>query len=468
MPAAVRRSFAAARVWFLSINFRRALAALAGLGALLIVCLLPQPEGLSAEGQRALALLAMLIIFWATEPVPLPVTAFMAGIGLVLLRVQTPDQAFTPYARSAVFFILGALILAQGLSEVDLDRRIAARLLATFGRSFNRLLAGVLAVTALLAAFMPDHTVAAIMMPVLLTVVRRLKVDLTGPHGKALLLGMALAAGMAGLSTPSGGARNAIVLSLLREDFDQTLSYGRWLLLASPITILLVSCLYLFLRLLFRPANILLEQERRRHEPFTRKQFMALTIFALTVILWLTVGTQVGLGTVAMIGAVLMYVTGTADWEKTRGGLSWGIIFIYGAALSIGSALEATGGAGWLAGKFLGLIPGETPIAYLTGVLILTSLLAPIMGAGPTAGVMAPITLSLASEAGIPPVMMGLTTAVGCAFSFLMVVGTPPLVITYASGAFTSGDLRKVGIPCNILAIVITVLAINFYWRYML
>ncbi|MFQ6131437.1 MAG: SLC13 family permease [Armatimonadota bacterium] len=457
--------FRRARRWVLALPLRRIAGGLAGLIVFAIVYALPTPQGLRPEAHHCLALLALLVIYWATEPVPLPVTAFLVGVGLVVLRIRDdPDDAFMPYARNAVFFILGALILAQGLAESGLDQRLAYWLLAFFGKSFNALLASTIAVTTVLAAFLPSHSVAAIMVPVLLMACRQAKLQRTGPHGKALMLGMALAASAAGLASPSGGARNAIVLSLLRHQFDQTISYGHWVAMAAPIAAILSFFLFGLIKLCFRPPNQQLAVEPAEVHAMGPRQWLAIGIFALTVVLWFKVGTSWGLGTVAMLGAILMYVSGVVNWERTQGGLSWGVIFIYGAALAIGEALAATGGARWITQRSIQLFPFDSQTGYLAGVVVFTSLMTQVMGAGAATGVMAPTTLSLAEQTGIDPQIMGLTTAVSASFSFILVV-TPPLIIAYASGAFTPRDLRRIGIPYHLLAMIVTVAAVVFYWR---
>lgn len=76
------------------------LAIAVGLG--LFVALLPTPENLSPEGHRLLALLVTVVILFVTEAIPIGVTALLVGSGLILFNIQTPHDAWAPYASPAV------------------------------------------------------------------------------------------------------------------------------------------------------------------------------------------------------------------------------------------------------------------------------------------------------------------------------------------------------------------------------
>ena len=87
-----------------------------------------------------------------------------------------------------------------------------------------------------------------------------------------------------------------------------------------------------------------------------------------------------------------------------------------------------------------------------------------IMSDGGTAAVLAPVTMSLAFLQGYSVGDIGMITAIGAAFGYMLVVANPGNVITYQSGLFTPKDLAKAGFPLTIASIIITYLAVTFYW----
>jgi sodium-dependent dicarboxylate transporter 2/3/5 len=90
-----------------------------------------------------------------------------------------------------------------------------------------------------------------------------------------------------------------------------------------------------------------------------------------------------------------------------------------------------------------------------------------LMADGPAAAAVGPITLNMAaiSDPGTTLVpFMGLITAAASSFAYLLVIGTPPNAIVYASGFLQPKDFLRIGIPCFILAFIVLTLLSVFYW----
>ncbi len=432
-----------------------------------ILFLLPTPDGLSREGHNALALFFLLVYFWATEALPLPVSALGAGVGLVALGiVDRPNDAWTPYAQDTIFFLLGSLILADAVSKTDTDRVLAARLLRRLGTSTDMLLLGIIVVSTLSAMIISSHAVAAIMLPLVVSILRATKLYERRNIAAALVLAIAFGTGIAGLATPSAGSRNAIVIGYLDELYDIRISYLDWVLHATPITLLMIPVLYAILKFTFKVPHERIDPNKLpldggRLDPYQRR---TLLVIGATVILWIWQGSNLGLGTVAIMGAIALFVLGILDWLDTRRRIAWGVPLIYGAALSMGSALQTTGAVQWLANAVLAYDIWDHQTTLVLAVLVLTAFLTNIMSDGGTAAVMAPIVLSLAAIQGFDIGRFGLLTAIASAYSFILVIGTPPNVITYSSGLFTARDLAKAGLPLTLAALLVTWLAVTFYW----
>lgn len=429
----------------------------------------PDYATLTTDGKNTLALFALIVYFWATEALPLPVTALCAGVGLVLLGIaDDPNDAWSPYAQDTIFFLLGSLILADAVTKTDTDRVLAARFLRKVGGSTDSLLFGIVAVSAISAAFISNHAVAAVMLPLVISILRSTGLYQERNVAAAYILAIATGAGIAGLATPSGGSRNIIVLGYLDDLYGVKISYLEWTIHAAPITLALIPVTFLMLKFAFRiPHRRISDGVPDEEGGLNAVQRRTLVIMLLTVVLWITLGTRYGLGTIAIVGAVLMFVTGILDWVDTRTRIAWGVPLIYGAALAMGEALNETGAAGWLAVNIRGMPIWTTPTALLVGTLVITVVLTNIMSDGGTAAVLAPVTLSLAALLAYPGfgvAEMGLITAIGASFGFLLVVANPGNVITYSSGLFTPRDLMKVGVPLTLASLAVTWAAVEFYW----
>ncbi len=433
----------------------------------LILFLVPTPEGLTDEAMRTLAIFVLVIYFWATEALPLPVTALLAGVGLVVFGVtDSPNEAWEPYAKDTIFFLLGSLILADAVTKTDTDRILAARLLRRVGGSTDSLLMGIIITSTLAATIVSSHAIAAVMLPLVLSILRSTRLHDRHNIAAAFVLAIAFGTGIAGLATPSAGSRNAIVLGYLDELYGIKVSYLSWVMHAFPVTLLLIPFVFIILKLTFRMPHERIDTSRipLDHQKLNPLQRRTLLVLAGTVVMWIWQGDRLGLGTIAIGGAVLLFVLGILDWVDTRRRIAWGVPLIYGAALTMGNQLQETGAVAWLAQALLGYEFLQIETLLIFGVLALTAIVTNIMSDGGTAAVIAPVTLSLAVLINFPVADMGLLTAMGAAFSFIMVIGTPPNVICYSSGLFTARELARAGIPLTIVSVLVTGLMVKFYW----
>lgn len=447
-------------------DLRRFRKLVLGFIILAILVLIPGPRDLSQEAQRVIALFIFIVYLWISEALPLPVTALLAGVGIVLLGIKTdPNDAFEPYAQDTFFFILGSLILADGIAKSGADEVIAARVLKIFGRNTHTLIFGIVASTALLSAFASAHAVAAIMLPIVLGLLRHTGLRKEPNIAAAMLIGIALGANVAGLATPSAGSRNAIIIGYLSDLYDTRIGYLQWMEYAFPITLVLIPVSYVVLALVFRVPVRRISFDPSKlaaRAVLSNRQRLAFGILAITVALWISVG-HIGLGTIAIIGAALMFTAGILDWEDTRSTIPWGVAFVYGAALAMGRQLKDTGGADWLAEHAFLYLPHD-PVILVSAVVGVGVLMTNFMSDGATAAALGPVALSFARIANFPLVTMGLLVAMSSAFSYLFVIGTPSNLIVYASGLVRAKDFLRTGIPMLIISVILLLTAVFWYW----
>jgi di/tricarboxylate transporter len=126
----------------------------AALGVLAVISymLLNQqgPEGLSVHGWRAIIVFGLCLILWVTQLLPHSVTSLLGLALLPLLGVLPADQAYSMFGNTAVFFILGAFMLAAGIMKTGLSEHLALALLGKVGLGPRRLLLAMLLLPALM------------------------------------------------------------------------------------------------------------------------------------------------------------------------------------------------------------------------------------------------------------------------------------------------------------------------------
>ncbi|MBF8251272.1 MAG: putative sodium/anion symporter, partial [Deltaproteobacteria bacterium] len=104
---------------------------------------LPTPAGLSQEGHKAIAVFFVCVTLWVTSLIPLSITSLLAIILIPLLGIMDSKKAYSLFGNEAVFFILGAFILAAALMKSGLSTRFALAVLSRFGGTPKRLLTAV-------------------------------------------------------------------------------------------------------------------------------------------------------------------------------------------------------------------------------------------------------------------------------------------------------------------------------------
>ena len=452
---------------YLNPTFRKLIAGFA-IVSFIHILLLIFATTLSTPGRNVFTLFLLIIYLWVSETFPLPVTALMAGVALVLLG-EDRDLAFASYAADSVFMILGSLIIAQGITKSGAENLIIRRLLGPFTGSNYGLILGIIVICSFMAAIIPDHSVAAIMLPLVLTVADKTDIKEKNNEMIALVLAVAFSCSIAGLAPPSGGARNVIAMGFLEEIYDIRISYVQWVILAAPITIALIPAVFLTLVFVNKVSYRKIDYIQETGKSIDDRQILALSILVLTFGLFLTSGFNgLTLGTCAMIGGIMMHATGVLEWEDSRQRLRWGVMFIYGAALTMGKAMVNHGAADWLAGGLYQMADygseygGDLSIILI--IIVVTVLLTNVMSDGAAAAILVPITLAVGAAADFNLAFIAIITAISTAFAFMTSFGTPPNLIVQASGIPTSNDFLRNGVPLVIIAILFLVLAQTYYW----
>ena len=180
---------------------------------------LPPPQGLSREGQIIIVMMIMAVILFVTEPVPLPTVALLIIGGQVILLGKDSSSVARSLMSDSVLFIMGSLMLAVGIIKQKLDKRLAYLIVRITGTGLFQISAGIAIICGLLSSVIGGHTVAAMMLPVALTLITLTKEHTRNVKGLAavLLLSIAYGCAIGSIGTPSGGARNAIMIGYWRD-----------------------------------------------------------------------------------------------------------------------------------------------------------------------------------------------------------------------------------------------------------
>ncbi len=455
-------------------------------GALLMV--LPEAEGMSREAHIVLVMSVVATILFITEPVPLPTVALLIIVGQVVLLGLDSTKVAKTLMTDSVLFIMGSLMLAVAVVKQQLDKRIAWLIVRMTGTKTINICFGISVVSGVLASFIGEHTVAAMMLPVGITLITLTSTNPKKVAGLAavLLFSISYGCSVAGIGTPSGGARNAIMIGYWKEFFfDPTnpetqkyiIDYVRWMTYAYPMFLLQLPVVTAILFLTFKPeyktlgrAVAKLRVQVEMQGPLHPSDWVAILIFFLVLVGWIFFSQDLGMGTIAIMGAAGFLIAGLVRWEDLNSGVNWGVVLLYAAAISLGVEMKETGAAEWVAVTFISAMKplgADHGLGLWAAISVLTTGVTNTMSNGAAVAVLGPIVLKVAVVAGESPIILGFITAVSSAFAYLTVVGTPACTIVYASGYLKTTDFLKVGWRMALVSMVLLLVAADFYWPYL-
>ncbi len=428
------------------------------------------------ESQRTLAMLATAIVFLIAEPIPLPATALFIAVGQVGLALGEPNEIARSFMSDSVFFVMGSLMISVAIVKQKLDVRIAFGLMRLAGPSVSRLAIGITTVSAVLASVMGAHTVAAIMFPVALGILNAVEEDC--PHipnlSVLLLLCIVYGCAVASLGTPSGGARNVILIDYWRQLFGIQIDYATWVAYAYPLVILQLPFVPLVLWWTYRPEVrtlkrplVRLRREVRGRGGLSRRDFHVIALFGLVLLGWITLSGTLGLGMVAIAGAGLYLATGLVRWDDLNSGVNWGVVWLYAAAISLGVQVKQSGAAEWLANQLLGLTGPIPDLGLLLVIALLIVLFTNIMTSGAAVAVLGSITLQMAEISGASIIAAGFVTALASAFTFLTSFASPAAMIVYSSGRLRPSDFGRAGSRLVVVSVIMLMLLAWAYWPWL-
>ena len=474
----------------------KVVAFIAAFAALAAVVLIPI-GGLAMPAKIALGMLAFAVIMWVTEAVTYPVSAVMiVGLIAIMLTFATDPEtgeavgasqglstAMSGFSSSAVALVAAALALATAMQATGLHRRLALYVLKLAGEKVSNIVIGAIAISIILAFFVPSATArAGAVVPILMGMVAAFGLEKESKLAALLVITATQAVSVWNVGIKTAAAQNLVAVGFIEDQLGQTVSWGQWFLWAAPWSVLMSVALYFIMRWAIKPetdaiagGRELVEKQLADMGPMTGAEKRLTAVAVALLLFWATEGLlhPVSSATITIVAVAIMLTPriGVMDWKYAQEHINWGTLVVFAAGISLGKFLLDTGAASWLSESTFGAIGlASMPILAAIALVSLFNILIHLGFASATslASALIPVFIALAATLDAQNGGIGFVIIqqfVIC-FGFLLPVSAPQNMLAYGTGAFTSKQFLRTGIPLTVVGYLLILILSATYWSW--
>lgn len=447
-----------------------------------------------------LAIAMLMAIWWITEVIPLAITALLPVVLFPLFGVMNGKDVSSAYFNHVIFLFIGGFIVALAMQKWDLHKRIAIRILLITGSSPARILLGFMLATSFLSMWISNTATAMMMVPILLSITKKLEEFIEKKELKkytvGLLLGVAYSASIGGIATLVGTPPNLSFARIFQIMFPSApeISFSTWFIYALPISITFFIITWIYLYAIYKPGSSIkslkgvdFKAQYKALGKATYEQKMVAIVFATLAFLWLTrAGLQIGNfnipgwsslfnspayindGTVAVTLSIVLFLIPSKkkgkrlmNW-KTASGIPWNIVLLFGGGFALASAFKESGLSIWV-GEQLSGIGGLHPIVIIAVIALTMTFLTELTSNTATTEMLLPVLAGMSVTININPLLFMLPATISASMAFMLPVATPPNAIVFGSNKITVMQMAKTGFFLNIVGVIIISL-FTYYW----
>ena len=424
----------------------------------------------------------LMAIWWATEAVPIAVTALLPIVVFPLLGIASIQDTTSPYANKVIYLFLGGFIVAFAMQRWNLHRRIALSVLQHVGGNGRSLVGGFMLASAVISMWVMNTSTTMMLLPIAVSIIAVIHKTVGGMTEKnkddfqySLLLGVAYGATIGGMATLVGTAPNAMLAAFMQETYGTEIDFSRWMLVGLPLSAMMLPLAWVVLTRVIFKVDFQTSDEGKSALRRLKDDLGAMTVpekrvgivFVLMALTWISrplLITLPGLSAlddsgIAMAGAISLFLIPSGDksdplllrWKYAEQ-LPWSVLILFGGGLTLASAVSRTGLAEWLGSSLQAV--GTLPLVAIviiaaTMIIFLTELTSNIA----TTATFLPVVGAIAIESGFDPIVLTVPVTFAASCAFMLPVATPPNAIVFGSGMLTIPKMIRAGMLLNIVGI---------------
>jgi solute carrier family 13 (sodium-dependent dicarboxylate transporter), member 2/3/5 len=455
-------------------------------GALLFVLMIAiNPFGVSHEAKLVLAVAVLMIVWWVTEAIPMPVVAMLPLILFPLMGIASIKEASASYGDNIIFLFLGGFMIGLAIEKWNLHTRIALFIIRATGTSGDSIVLGFIIATGFLSMWLSNTATTMMMYPIAASIIHVVNENREG-HGNlknfalTIMLAIAYASNFGGIATIIGTPPNVAFVGFIEKKYHYTFQFVDWFMICTPIAILLLATLYIVMTKWLYPNHLksdvstktVIRQKIEELGPMKKAERRVLVIFCATALLWITkdiINTldfiKLDDTMIAIIGATALFIAPSGmddngsrilEWKDTTK-MAWGILLLFGGGIALAGALEKAGLIESL-GKWIAGFGGSGGLVLIVMITVMSIFISELMSNIAQVIVFSPVIAGIADAMHLNPIMLGLPMALAASCASMMPMGTPPNAIVFASGYIKLNQMVKTGFVMNMISVILIAL----------
>jgi len=445
----------------------------------LILLLLPPIDGLSAEGQRCLALFMGIFFLYLFEVLNAAVISLAIVPLLVLLNISNIKDALSGFSSTSTYLIVGSFILAAAMTKSELGDRITYFILMYVGTSIKKITFGIMCVNILMAFAIPSSTArTAMLLPICMKIITQFQGEKKTKYGTNIMLTLCCTNSTISAGILTSTITNPMAVEYIFNATGKMVTFLEWFIWGFPPALIITVFVWGAIQVIFKPDKVnedngkaYIQEQLKGLGAVKPEEKRVLAIICGTILLWIA-GDKLGIDstTTCILGATILCLPkiGYLDWKDCQENISLNVVFICSGGISLGAAMSSTGTATWMADSIFSIFNLNQ---YSVGTLVILLIVIVqfmhvfFVGTATMANVFFPILSGIAAVSGINPLLTILPAAfmIG-GYPILMFFNTTPNILCYDTGEIQANDFPKIGVVVSVFACIIYSLCVRWYW----
>jgi len=411
----------------------------------------------------ALIIMAVMIILFIWEPVPIIVTAIGASIAFAYTGLIEVGTIFNGYNSTTIVLLAGMMVVGSSLFHAGITDIIGEKMVKVTGKNERNIILATLIVSCLLSSVCSNIGVMTAMAPLVTAMCIA-----AGFGPSKALLALLFGAQFGGFVTLVGVGSNATAVSVMTEYGYEP--FGFFSITPFGVGVCILGTLYFTFigSKLIPDTGYVPEFAKTEKRPLDKRKAVISVATLLCVLVVIAVSPKnIPMHVAAAVGALVIVGTKCMSVQDAIKAIDWNCMLLVGSLTAISNGFKNSGAGDALANAILNVL-GEKPSTFLVTTLIFfaAAILTQFMSNIPTITLFLPIGFSIAEALGVSPYPIAMTITLAGAASYATPFAAPQNMMTVGWTRYKFVDFVKIGLPMLLITYIAVVALIPIFLPY--